>query len=1846
MAEKKFVKGLFKDTGHIDQPTGTWRYALNAFLNDKEGSISNEGGTWPDGVLPDANTPGHPSINDAEYFAVIGTINVNEDRIVLFLKDTRPETSTFYPQSMIVMWESTEKNTIGYTNGIKILYSDYLLWANNYKPLNFNLDNRIEGTFKIDSRQDLIIYWTDDLNPPRALNISRQENSFVSGVIGYYLVYGIAIGGGVTHFDHIDILNLFPNSGPIPHISFFTTTDAITGESSQTSVTTGGGLLTGVYYLALAYTDIDFVSTNFLTVSNPVSIVTEYDHTRPTFRKDGAKDGSQTSKAINWKVTNLNTDYKYLKPVVIRKMGDAVDAYRLNDIDISIAATEGVVFSGIEGFVKASIEDVIIDTVSYETAKTINQLDGVLYLGNLTGTQDLGYQKYANNIKLEAVVRSIKDFDQFYATTDNLETGFMNQPVDNGNNVDDSKSYRYAPNIFNNKGYMRDEVYAFYIAFIMKDGSMSYAYHIPGRKAIGTETEKLIDWSTSNTSSHVHSLAQISKEYSKRFHIFDSSSAGAANNMNYWENSTEFYPNTSNFEVWDENGQLPAPAGSIKGLNVRHHHFPSNENNDYQTIHDHDITTDISAGTSGSLTPLNGMILLRSLNDGDGYHDTTPRGMRCKNIHPASTFSNAIINNHISTSGASGGGGSCSTPSTNGTTFFTASQPCTVTTNYFSLQERACYSTGCSNSAVTTRIRTDSSLTPESATTRQQDVCGTDSGNSHDWCNGCEDSSATRTFNNNSVIQLLPGERIWVESWCVTGSRTRPGKMSDLNCGTWSNMCSMFADFTSDVPGFNPGCYPENHGSMICFKVQSGPPGLNPDDIRDATISHDVKRLGFKLKDIKIPKSIADKVQGFRIYHAKRDHANKTILGQSVLNPMHLSQDIMGRCAEVVSNSSATEEGIQQMGQLYSLPELFWNKEPWARPDSDYPLYNINNNLDAPADANGYKAFAFHDFTLLRTKNSIAAATHIKPIYRIRNLVWNGPGLEQERKMLSMITNAGTPNVSIDEYWGWDVSTLEQNCYAREIHSAIFIGGNYANLRYGSTPYQLPRLLGQKAKLYLNGDSIFKGESLGFGGKIFNEFGESAMVFSLATGHELPALSSRPNNNSSGDPLTHWGVHNPMTPSLLLNWEFDWATYGNGGHSLRSEQYLTNLCSFKTDVYKSIDTQKLIWTGFEVLGQDLENFVFDDDTASSSATYNTSGAGIFGGDTFICRYGFGSAITPNSEGMTSNPKKALYYQIVESQDNINFRHFESDLSLYFPGTPAKTILKYIGASFNEGSTYDFTKDSEMKYNDNYSELNDLRTAFPLPLREVKQTDFPTRTHRSAKADPTSLIDNWRMFLANNYKDLPKNRGDLWKLSTFNNLLYFHMEESLFAAKGKQSMEMKDGSEAFVGSGDIFQQDPDELIQTKSGYGGTQSQWAALTTRNGYFFVDRLSRKVFLMKDSLTDISLLGMESWFREHLEYRLEKYGLININDNPLTGFGLHSAWDPKYKRIILTKKELVPTAAFVTLFNTGNVRYNVTIKLFENYQNGIWKSVYWTDKTYFEKSGWSISYLPDLNIWASFHSYVPYLYFSTSTNFYSFSDTYIDYINGITHSDGVNSYNAIYGPGAVPTNHGMATVWKHNERYKGLLYMDYDHDTTDKYSFELEYIQNEVKTVAKTFYNISYTLQNFAYNVERNAHDINVLKHGFTDYFIYNTNQIYSTTGPNVPNGLEYLVNVRSIGNEWKINGFRDMSRLSTQNTAGGYYMSTNTNVTGAVNTGTLTTLQTEKIIDFGYINSTGLTSSYTENLNNSFPSYINVNKVWSQQRKFTDKWVGIRLIYNNIENNLLNLYSTEVGSRKYYR
>tara|TARA_R110002012_G_scaffold172742_1_gene337570 strand:- start:783 stop:6557 length:5775 start_codon:yes stop_codon:yes gene_type:complete len=1924
MAEKRFIKGLFKDTGHIDQPEGSWRYAKNTIINDKKGSISNEGGTELSGFL------NFESSGQKE--KIIGAVEVNEDKAILFLKDvvTTYAPPATAPRSEIGIWENGVYTTV---------FKPFLLPPGKLtNDLNFQETNPIEGTFKIDSKGDLIVYWTDDLNPPRAFNIDRQIRT--SGVSVWNL-YGIVPGS----IDNIDILNLFPYSGPVPHTFLHDIYWAFS--PYQKSVNSGGGLLTGVYYLALAYVDDDNVATNFLTVSNPVSIVEEFDATKPTTKKDGMKAGSQTTKCIAWKVSNFNRNYKYVRPVIIRKKGDATEALRINDLEINPNqwGEMKITFTGLEGFTPSSVKDIIIDTVSYETAKTVNQLDGVLYLGNLTSRPDLGYQKYANNIKLYPVVREFEDFDRYIASVDNFQTGWGGTDVDNfGGGVIQTKpaeSYRYAPNAFQWKGYMRDEVYAFYIAFVMKDGSMSYAYHIPGREAQDNELLDVGSLAGNTYGGLWTDFETLSTGQAKRFHYLDSFSHDGANNsnwtlplyrnMNYWQNNTEFYPNNSNFEVWDMSGYTGA-ANDLKGLYIRHHHFPSNRHTEFKTITDEKkCRTTGSIGTVNQVPAWNGTLVMI---DGRLTNWSFPTGSWpwykcCSNWtrnqfnmgkQPGNNCSNPQASNSVNNPAMEAALWDFSA------NHFKADQTMTVTVRWQVVHRQK--SNLDPNEPIHTRIISNTAANGWTVEGSDQDnpnvnwFSGSNAtggaytgtcGHAGSEC-GCGilgeewvGSNSSREGTGAITVNLGPGDTIHMESQKETASGS-----SMFQAGH-----DAYCDLCIDL---------NHHYSFMEFQIVSAASTTSLADFNDADVNHKVQRLGFTLEDIQIPRSIADQVQGFRIYYAKRTHADRTILGQDVLIPGLQQDDQIGLCAESqIGSASEIAQSNQIMSTLQDQPEVFYNLDPYMRDWQDYPvLQHYNEGVTAVGGiVTGEPAlnvFTFHDFYLLRTKNSLASATHINIEYYVENLVWNGPGLEQDKKMITKIIDNSTlsppqPNEIVEE-WGWDA---QFNCYPQLMKSAIMIGAIY------KTPdvYTMPRMIGQKAKTYLLGDSIFEGKALGFGGKLMNEFGESCIVFKLMDDHALNAfthLRSYPGKSQSstsdgggtaGDNAGFFDSQNLSTgvgeygygglnDAILVNSLDNTGNWSPANGSVRSNSAVVNLKAFKTDVYKSIDDQELVWTGFEVLGQDLNNFIFEDNGTPSTFVWNgptgapytytsdfsvttlqstiqrdfnenpvaVSQTGIYGGDTFICRYGKSTSIKHNQKTLDSDPQKALHYHIVESTDNINFRHQEDADSQYFPQGIAKEVLRNAGIK-------DFMHFDNLRYNDNYSENNDIRPAIPLPLKEIDQTDFPTRTHRSTKNDPTSLIDNYRIFKANQFKDLPKNRGDLWKLASFNNLLYFHMEESLFAAKGKQSMQMKDGSEAFVGSGDIFQQEPDEIIQTSDGFAGNQSQYATLTTRYGYFFVDIASKKVFLMKTELSEISNLGMEEWFRDNLRSKLEAYGFVQTCtiDNPILGLGMHSIYDPKYKRILLTKRDLKPTIGFIEGYNaydptinpsnwqyhnTGDIRWDASRCAYERAVTIItpgppqvvkttWTILDWSDETFFTKSGWTISYYPELGIWCSFHDYVPYIYFNTSTDFYSATDIY-------------PRPGWIAGPMTpaanwIGTTFGNIGIWKHNsDSNKGILYQEnfreYYTDAefaavTNYYPFEFEFIHNETKSIDSLTSSISYTLETF------NQAGISVLEHGFTSFLIYNTLQIsgigtywqdligaaqISADGTTLTSAsidkLEYLINVRRVGNEWKINQFRDLASLAVN--TGPYYTATGTNVTGALNVGTVTTSSTTSMF---------LVEDMHEIVNAAF---IDLGKNWDKKKKFMDKWIGIRLIYDNITNNLLNLYSTDVGSRQIHR
>lgn len=119
----------------------------------------------------------------------------------------------------------------------------------------------------------------------------------------------------------------------------------------------------------------------------------------------------------------------------------------------------------------------------------------------------------------------------------------------------------------NKTGYMRDEVYPFFIRWVYNTGEFSESYHIPGRASIPSErvfitgddvyeTEIRQVWQVQNTGTVSPPPTVPAPSY------LDGGVIIGQGGMSYWE-STEKYPDNK-ADIW----------GNLCGKNIRHHKFP------------------------------------------------------------------------------------------------------------------------------------------------------------------------------------------------------------------------------------------------------------------------------------------------------------------------------------------------------------------------------------------------------------------------------------------------------------------------------------------------------------------------------------------------------------------------------------------------------------------------------------------------------------------------------------------------------------------------------------------------------------------------------------------------------------------------------------------------------------------------------------------------------------------------------------------------------------------------------------------------------------------------------------------------------------------------------------------------------------------------------------------------------------------------------------------------------------------------------------------------------------------------------------------------------------------------
>ena len=1056
---------------------------------------------------------------------------------------------------------------------------------------------------------------------------------------------------------------------------------------------------------------------------------------------------------------------------------------------------------------------------------------------------------------------------------------------------------------------------------------------------------------------------------------------------------------------------------------------------------------------------------------------------------------------------------------------------------------------------------------------------------------------------------------------------------------------------------------PSNHNATFSYLKQDtdfSSPNIdtNTDNNGGVKFEEEVRILGIQLEGITIPRFILEQVQGYKVYYAKRTQGNKTIIGQSGL---HSSEAYLAGNLSLTRNDGKAGPffNLWYLSGVTSISGLFQKEADWT--DKVYLSQSV---------------LKFHDFNLLRKKHTLATATHIDVQYIVTMQNWEGRykgaqlqdvngqnvyptfraghGDDEHAWVHPDLANTinfeqGDPGADDYDIWGPTAMrgyVLVGAKYWAPGNSNTDVGSDSTQIDPGArrqdqliSPFQSIFTIAPESATYVAGLTFLKNISAtAFKGASYlvNNSGESNITLGLSSG--LPALQ--------GYTARNW---NTFDNAYLIKCAIDKG---------KPNVYLANLCSAKTDVFEPFDQQQLIWTGFyqSVLGLNIENPQVEFNGKLYSYYTGAVSTNIFGGDTYICRYGYrttsqshaltffkrgvnesgAASFIPNvygdipfnmetgntgpynildegpsaiSEGnrITTvgdtdnwrrgnvNPFTTLYQFIVESDDNINFRHcgdvaagVSPASSVYFDKFTAADVLY-------KSPLYDLTKMDNLLYEDQYSAQQDKRVTVPFPKKERSTNLYPNRIIRSNTQDG-NFDDAYRAFLALQYKDFGQNKGSITNIFNLDALIYIHTEKSLFRTKGKQTMELGDTSQAYIGSGDLFAQEPDEFVQSSEGHLGSYNKLGSLVTKDGYIFVSRKTRKIFLIGQKVIDLSDIGLGTWSRDFIPFAVENYGLnldaMNINQDAPTGrFGFITSYDPLFKRTLITKRELVPTEFFQSQFASGAIYYDISHNYFAETATKI--IIPLVEGLYFEKGGWTISFSHDFTVWASRHSYIPPMYAYNSKYLYSFNPS--NPANLFEHHDYDNPgsfYNRI-----------------HNFEFEFIYTGETTTTTTGAVS--------STKAVNKIFSSISYVADVFRKEATSLRQYDNKFDTGFTSFFVYNTMQNSSEIN------FSYLSNIRKTDNTWVTNAFRDLSAISfNTNLVQGQI-----NVHGDLYTGTYTTSNTETMfLSEGVIN----------------PNYIDTNKAWYDQRKFVDKFLGIRLISNNQAKNLINLYTAKAAYR----
>lgn len=324
--------------------------------------------------------------------------------------------------------------------------------------------------------------------------------------------------------------------------------------------------------------------------------------------------------------------------------------------------------------------------------------------------------------------------------------------------------------------------------------------------------------------------------------------------------------------------------------------------------------------------------------------------------------------------------------------------------------------------------------------------------------------------------------------------------------------------------------------------------------------------------------------------------------------------------------------------------------------------------------------------------------------------------------------------------------------------------------------------------------------------------------------------------------------------------------------------------------------------------------IFDD----TNLNYPGNSALPLEGDTYVCKtfmrkwdllHSAGTkAYDPANTDFEWFDAHMIIGMYVETKNNLALRYKEINGAAYYPKE-----RKIWGVNSNNAGIMNQPEASDsFPYNKQYSALNNIKVTIAMPSFFKDVTNYPNRSIYSNKSFESEVIDQYRIFPAINFHDIPKDRGPITDTFVFNNTFFHHTEYGLWQSfVNPNTTQATSQGEITLGNAGVFKIPSKLILDIKGGYMGTLDK-SGTNTPFGRVFLDHHQGKIFLFTgEAPVEISDLGLFSFFRE----------FVNTNDRYAMGY------DWANKRLLISSEAQKNTAELVYLNTGGNGTRHSTI-------------------------------------------------------------------------------------------------------------------------------------------------------------------------------------------------------------------------------------------------------------------------------------------------------------------------------